>query len=322
MTEGDREVIRAAFVAHGEAISLLEQAAACPDYNDQRYWAADPQTLISSQLPTAQSIRVVANVLRARARLLAAEGDVRGAVHASVVLFRIVRLYEREPPLLVNYLVTTACRGVAVHAANGALRRAPVPDSARDELERELTLDDGLKGFQQALKTELANVIENFDAILRNWGNRWRNPFVGADQCALLDLLNEQLELADRPYSDAVRSFQSGKPGLFASLRPMTGLMAPGLYKIREAMCRVRAQMRCLRVLNALLLRNRSDESRVELTDLGLPVEAITDPYNGERLQLKKLPEGWLIYAVGENLIDDGGVFENQKDVGLGAAQR
>ena len=257
-----------------------------------------------------------------RARLLAAEGDVRGAVHASVVLFRIVRLYEREPPLLVNYLVTTACRGVAVHAANGALRSGPVPDSARDELERELTLDDGLKGFQQALKTERANVIENFDAILRNWGNRWRNPFVGADQCALLDLLNEQLELADRPYSDAVRSFQSGKPGLFASLRPMTGLMAPGLYKIREAMCRVRAQMRCLRVLNALLLRNRSDESRVELTDLGLPVEAITDPYNGERLQLKKLPEGWLIYAVGENLIDDGGVFENQKDVGFGAAQR
>ena len=53
-----------------------------------------------------------------------------------------------------------------------------------------------------------------------------------------------------------------------------------------------------------------------------LPVEAITDPYNGEPLHLKKLPEGWLIYAVGANLLDDGGDLENKKDWGLGPIPR
>ena len=54
------------------------------------------------------------------------------------------------------------------------------------------------------------------------------------------------------------------------------------------------------------------------LSDLGLPPAATTDPFSGEPLQLKKLPEGWLVYSVGTNLVDDGGELDEFQDVGAG----
>ena len=30
------------------------------------------------------------------------------------------------------------------------------------------------------------------------------------------------------------------------------------------------------------------------------------------------MPEGWLVYAVGMNLVDDGGTFDKVEDVGVG----
>jgi hypothetical protein len=314
LTAEDRKAVRTALVAHPQAIPLLEKAAACRDFNDQRYFTRNPQGLIADLLSDQGNIRTVANVLRAHASLLSAEGDIQGAVHSCVLLFRILRLYEHEPPMLVCYVTTTACRGVAIGSTNVALRSGPVPEAAQKELEQELTLGDGLKGYQQALKTERAYVIQNFDTMMPNWGN----PLASMDQCALLDSFSEQLTLADRPYAEAVTS-PTGKPQGFA-LRPMTRLMMPAVMKIREATDRVRAQMRCLRILN--VLQGRKLSNPVKLTDLGLPVEVITDPYNGEPLHLKKLPEGWLIYAVGENLLDDGGDLENKKDWGLGPIPR
>ena len=84
-------------------------------------------------------------------------------------------------------------------------------------------------------------------------------------------------------------------------------------------MDRIRAQARCLRVLNALQRAKNATEPK--LNELGLPAEAITDPYTGEPLRIKKTVNGWLIYAVGENLTDDGGDLEKMKDVGLGPTE-
>ena len=43
------------------------------------------------------------------------------------------------------------------------------------------------------------------------------------------------------------------------------------------------------------------------ITELGLPAATITDPFNGEHLHIKKLPQGWVVYSVGSNERDDGG---------------
>jgi hypothetical protein len=53
------------------------------------------------------------------------------------------------------------------------------------------------------------------------------------------------------------------------------------------------------------------------LEDLSLPNEATIDPFTGTPLILRKSPDGWVIYTVMENGIDDGGKFKDLKDYGL-----
>jgi hypothetical protein len=55
-----------------------------------------------------------------------------------------------------------------------------------------------------------------------------------------------------------------------------------------------------------------------DLSALNLPPEVLVDPFSGKPLQVKRTPEGWLIYSVGKNLQDDGGEFEDALDVGVG----
>ncbi len=57
------------------------------------------------------------------------------------------------------------------------------------------------------------------------------------------------------------------------------------------------------------------------LVDLDLPREATIDPYSGEPLKLKQTDDGWLIYSVMQNGVDDGGDFTDLKDHGLAPAQ-
>jgi hypothetical protein len=88
---------------------------------------------------------------------------------------------------------------------------------------------------------------------------------------------------------------------------------------MREAVNRTRAKGRALRVLNALQARVPPESKEApKLSDLALPPEAITDPYSGKPLRVKRLPSGWVVYAVGRDLKDDGGKVDQITDVGFG----
>ena len=74
-------------------------------------------------------------------------------------------------------------------------------------------------------------------------------------------------------------------------------------------------------MLNALQTHVPAGSKEVpKLSELGLPAETTTDPFNGEPLHVKKLPQGWLVYSVGRNFKDDGGKLDDSVngDVGVG----
>src|SRR5439155_2152080 len=103
---------------------------------------------------------------------------------------------------------------------------------------------------------------------------------------------------------------------------PLASLSFPAIFSNRNAMERVRAQILCLRVLNALKQHGTRTENGPKLAALGLPAEAVTDPYNGSPIKLKQVKGEWLIYCVGPDLKDDGGQLERNADIGLGPSQR
>jgi hypothetical protein len=309
LTEAERKAAQAVFAAHPNVLPLLEQAAACPDCNWERDYSVDTQTFMRNLLDEVQESREYVRVLTARARLLAATGKRPEALHACLLIFRLARHQEREPSLIVGHLVVNALRAVGVDAANVVLRSGPLPEAARGNLEKELALSDSLAGFQKALKAERAYGTDSFNSFM-NWVNRLT---FYPDQCFYLDVMQEQIALCDRPYAEAAEAFRryhmrQGKPTL-------NGLVIPALAKARDSTERIRAQMRSLRVLNAL---QRVGATEPKLTGLGLPAEATTDPFTDSPLHVKKVSGDWLIYSVGVNLTDDGGDLEENMDVGVG----
>ena len=95
--------------------------------------------------------------------------------------------------------------------------------------------------------------------------------------------------------------------------------LEPSLIAAREPAERMRAMSRSLRVLNALQARiNKNSDQLPKLSDLGLPLDATIDPYNGKPLHVRKSPSGWLVYSVGSNLTDDGGKLDGKTDIGAG----
>ena len=119
-----------------------------------------------------------------------------------------------------------------------------------------------------------------------------------------------------RPYSQVEQTIDGkGNKAILASL------LAPQLKAAYAATTRAKSAIRSLRVLNALETHVAAgSDTAPKLTDLGLPAEAITDPFNGELLHVKRMPQGWLVYSVGPNLQDNGGKIDdpNNGDVGVG----
>jgi hypothetical protein len=119
------------------------------------------------------------------------------------------------------------------------------------------------------------------------------------------------------PYHDALPTIRVMQQKNSAS--PFAGLILPAIEVTHEAVTRSRALVRSLRLLNALQARGLPVGDDVpRLDNLGLPAETIIDPYNGDRLHVKRFSQGWLVYAVGKNLQDDGGQLEKHLDAGVG----
>lgn len=310
-SESELKKIQSALEAHPDVIPLVQQAANCADYDPELDYSLGPRQFMNS-IERLSGLRSPIRLLKARTLLLKSQGDLEEALRNSMLIFRLCRHYDREP-MLVGYLVGAACRGVGVEAANLVLRSGPVDKSAREALEAELARHDDTSGFQHALKSERVIGIENYQAIpSRNW---WPNRAMwDVDQAAYLDLIDQHLSLASQPYRRVAATGLAAEPapGKGAVL---TQLVKPAVLAARQAADRVRAQIRCLRVLNAVQRLEEQGTAEPELSDLGLPKEATTDPFSGEPLQVKKRPDGWLIYAVGKDLKDDGG---RVTDAGVG----
>jgi HAMP domain-containing protein len=314
-----KKAIQSAFEAYPMVIGLVTQAAECPDYDPQPDLTTDTSAFFESWLDESQSItRAVLRVLNYHALQQVSDSQQEEALRTCLLMFRLCRHFDREP-MMNGYLVAVACRGgYAASTANLALRAGPLSDAARDALDAELARHETVEPFEHALITERAFGVQRY----RELGHEISfgpigPPWLKRDACSYLDLLEEAITLSGLSYAKADQALATSSA--VANAGPLTRLIVPALQAMIDATCRVQAQMRCLRVLNALTRHDQSDNApELKLTDLGLPAEATTDPFDGKPLHLKKLPDGWLIYSVGKNLTDDGGELTDDKDVGLG----
>jgi hypothetical protein len=319
----DQDKLEKLFAAYPRVMPLLEQAARCPDYDPQLDGSLPPTRFLESWMGRTSRRRLLTRVMRARTALLLSRGRSDEALATQVLMLRLTRLWRGEP-LLMGYLVTTACEQAAMDGVNEVLQAGPVSPAARQALDAELALQDSMEGYKGALRSERAFSLSSVREM-PGAGSWLTRGFVNILMLRLIDLFDRYLENASRPYAVVVSekgeaAAPSGGPNPYGAL---VKLLEPPLASTREVAERVRAMSRSLRVLNALQTRVPVGSDRVpKLTDLGLPGEATIDPFNGELLHVKKLPEGWLVYSVGSNLIDEGGQLDQKADLGAGPVGR
>lgn len=318
LSPSQQEKLQKLFEAYPKVMPLLEQAAACPDYDPQLDYTVSANTFLSKYLESQEN-RLSARVLRARSAFLVAKGRRDESLAGMTLLLQLCRHFDREP-MLVGGQIAIACRGTAIQGANAVLQAGPIGKDAREALDREISQYDGVQAYVGMLKTERAVGLDMVRAM--PWAQSWfGRAFDYAGQSYYLDVIQEYADAASRPYyetrpAEPVADKHSWLTPPFVGIVDM---LRPALDATRISMENNRATVRALRLLNALQTKIGADANQPpKLSDLGLPPEVTTDPFDGQPLRVKKLPHGWLIYSVGPNRIDDGGVLDYKTDVGIG----
>jgi hypothetical protein len=319
LSPAKQEKIEKLFAAFPRLVPLLEQAADCPGADPQLDFTLPPTPFLQPYMDRSQKPRLANRVLRTRCALLLSKGRVDDALANQMMMLRLTRHWRRDP-LFLAYLVTAVCELGAMEGVNQVLQAGPVSASARQALDVELALHDSMEGYDWALRSERAYSLSSFREIpgARFWLIR---GLVNDAQLGAIDLYDRYLAKASRPYSEVVAA-QAAAPKPRQGLNPyraLVTLLEPALKSLREPAERTRAMSRSLRVLSAVQTRVPITSDRAPtLSELGLPAATTSDPFNGEPLRIKKRPEGWMVYSVGANLVDDGGILDSRTDIGAG----
>jgi len=318
LSEEEQVGLEKIFAANSQALTQIHQATDCKVYDWQIDYSQAHSSVISDMIDQVGDQRAAVRILRARVALLVNRGQQEEAFEDVLRMLRLARLSNQES-CLIQYLVGCAIRGIAMDAANQLLQKESVSAEMHKALEDELKQQHVREDFAHGLKTERAAVLTGIDELpgAKYWVSR---GMVNEGKLRLLGMFERILAegtLESGGKSDAVDA--AGKDdSSFISVYVVLidKLLAPAVESSSVAMKRNLASLRALRILNAIQSQPLTAEEVPNLESLGLEPSEIVDPFNGKPMIVKKLPEGWLVYSVGANRIDDGGNVATDVDVG------
>ena len=313
LTERQLKTVRATLDAYPNVLNTIEKAVAASHYDPQYDYSASAHEWLAHSLESNPIKRSAARLLNTASTERLAAGQRHDAMRWAIAILRLSSHYEREPAI-ISHLVSIAIRGVGIDAANRVLRTGKVSDEMQATLDELLTELDTSDDYVHALKTERAVGISMCEEVLP-WRQFWlMRAKYNFEVLNLLDIMQEALDNVGKPY-DEMTKLQPDKAHTVA------GLIVPAIDAGRDAQLRVRAQVRCLRVLLAMQKAGRLEEEDIDLKTLGLPEEAVTDPFTDKPLLVKQTPAGPIIYSVFMNLQDDGGNIDHVHDSGVGPVE-
>jgi hypothetical protein len=320
-TKEQIDAIRAILAKYADLERLVAEASASEKFASRLDYSLDHTKFLDRLLDHIQVARMATRLLTWRGEVLLADGEQEQALDNGLQALRLARLHENEPTL-VACLVAIAMRSTAAAQIYDALAAGPVSSELHQALDIELAKYDNPQQLVEVLMSERAVSADWLDSHRGEVPSVLFHMFgwpLKSYQIGVLDAMEEQIELAGQPWYKISERF-----GVGDSSAPRTGhgtladLLMPAVKAAYQARARSLAVSRSLRIYNALRqFAEKNGREAAGLEELGLPQEATIDPYSGEPLKLKDTDEGWIIYSVMENGVDDGGDFKAIKDYGV-----
>ncbi len=319
--------------------ALLEElkpyAASLTEYRKLKdmTWGRPPLTIaadvVSTLLPFTQHARQAASALRLDAFQKLEANDGNGAVDTIIAGFNAGRSIGDEP-FLISALVRIACDSLILNGCERLLAQTTLDDVTLARLQAAIELQMREPVWQTALRGERAFGYAYLQFLKENPGKTqslrgvlgagvstaedWLVYLPGyamRGQADLLRHMNEAVAISKRPYEEYLDAFEElDKKSKNLSL--LARQVAPTVLKVNQAELRHQTQMRTMLVAVVAeryrLQHNKWPDKLDDLVSAKLITALAMDPFDGKPLRWKVTDEGRIVYSVGKDRIDDGGV--------------
>jgi len=319
--------IREYLAANAEALELLHEASR---YEQCRY-PINTSGGLGTLLPHLAQCRQAARLLYLQTILKSEDGDAEGAAQAVMDSLAVGRSLNNEP-ILISRLVQIACNYITYGSFERVLSRTELTDGQLLELSEAFGNAKTPESIARALAGERCmgiGVFELEDPSVRSGGGGQGIPpltvlkvtgLLDMDAKEYVDIMNGCIAASQAPpgnLGEYAAEFDKRIPKLprwcFFSRMLLPALSAALNKDIRDA-----AQLRCAATAAAVeRYRLAHGDLPSQLADVApefIP-EIPADPFTGTPLLYKLAEDSCVVYSVGQDGKDDGGVeFESDAD--------
>ena len=286
---------------------------------------------IEALLPHVSYIRNLSRILCANASLQSADGDHAQAWDTLITSLHVADSVRSEP-ILISQLVRIAAFGVTVDTLQAIAADALPSDRQYEEIVRLL---DSFASVEP-LVTSFDGERLLFGESMFNRDPRWLlaglnggagdrappvvaislfTPLLRHNHAAYLNVMRVRATDAALPYSGADsrqdRELLENIPRYCFLAR----MIVPALNMAKRRYVSVMARASVTRAgLAALRYRQEKGVYPASLDVLGR--DDLVDPFTGRTLAYETAPNGFLVYSIGENLVNDKGTVGKTKDEG------
>lgn len=328
-----------------DALELLHRAAGL---TNSRY-PVDLSRGFETLLPYLAKVKGAVRLLREEAVQEAVAGHAQRATESVLAGYGAARSLANEP-LLISYLVEIAMNAITSSGLEQTVNRVALDDAQLQRLQKAIMASDNTNALPRVLAGERGCCIAIFQnpgsyaAMMNNGpgggggvgsgvaqvGPKALNSLTGffdRDMLFYLQTMQRIIDAAGQAPSErfeAVKTFDEDMVEAKRKLYVMTALIMPGLGKAIDRDAENSARLRTAATALAIERYRLKHEGKLPenfsvLVPEYLPAMPI-DPFTGEALQYRKRDKGFIVYSVGADRQDDGGVASTAKRRGAGGA--
>jgi hypothetical protein len=300
-----------------EEMQLIRQAA---EVGGMARYPVDFRNGVNTLLPNTQESRSLTRLLTLSANVNAHEDKIHEVLNDVVGIFAVSDSLRGEP-LLISQLLR-----IANHAAGCELAAKVLPfcNWTDEEL---VTLQ--LAIARAEFRAEMLRAIHGERTVcLHELDTTVGFPFRSPNKSKALELFRDYTEELESSWQEAMRQCENlekrmkAKSGNVISRLPYMGVMSlpPALRQAVISGTRAEARQNCMiatiaayryRLQYGKLPASLADLKEFIPGDLATRNQRLTDPYDGQPLRFKSDSSSVVIYSIGINRLDDGGVISN-----------
>jgi hypothetical protein len=317
--------------AMADVKSALEVTRKLTDLPVGRHRLEYSRNVITTLLQDQQETRTVSRLLYFEAMRQTQAKDLKGASRTCLAALNAARSLGDEP-FVISQLIRHAC----VLQSAQAIVRVLSQGEARSEdllplqrlLEDEDRFNDLLVGQrgERGSMHQMFQVLESGELPMKDlmdsmhtrgessWMTWINRPNPGAEHPIMLNMMTRCVEAARLPMHEQaeIEKALEDEIRIESSRLPLIRMLIPALKSVGEASRRKHAQLRSLIAALAVeryrLQQGTWPESLEKLTPAYLSAVPL-DPYDGKPLRYLRLLEGVVLYAIGPDGADNGGIL-------------